>query len=328
MITPVEQLKAIKELLEKGSISISEYESLKQKIIGGNNNTTDPVPSEVKPGEESSQSKPQYGSKNKLILIAGLLLFILVVILLFTRDTDGDGVGNFSDACPDVAGLAHCSGCPDIDNDSIGDQEDKCPDEPGLVINNGCPDSDQDGVVDQLDNCPAIAGTGPNGCMVLDGSQSMDDRITEIRNWFKDAENSLDERPIGRSESFMEEAEGMDYLQHVVSYELTSQDQVYLVKKQGANGYEETIKFYFRHHNLYFIYGKGNSQVERFEYRSYFTREGYPLKVQVNKGPAFMDKLPKETYFDQATCKKLIKKYISTLNLIQNALKQSHEDRY
>lgn len=80
-------------------------------------------------------------------------------------DTDGDGIIDSEDACPDVAGLAELKGCPDADGDGIADGEDACPNEKGSKANNGCPDSDGDGVVDGKDNCPNEAGPAANnGC--------------------------------------------------------------------------------------------------------------------------------------------------------------------
>ena len=42
-------------------------------------------------------------------------------------DTDGDGVYDKHDACPEVAGLEEFNGCPDSDGDGIQDSEDTCP---------------------------------------------------------------------------------------------------------------------------------------------------------------------------------------------------------
>ena len=39
-------------------------------------------------------------------------------------DSDGDGVADPNDACPDVAGLAKFKGCPDSDGDGIEDGKD------------------------------------------------------------------------------------------------------------------------------------------------------------------------------------------------------------
>ncbi|GGG93850.1 cell envelope biogenesis protein OmpA [Polaribacter pacificus] len=78
-------------------------------------------------------------------------------------DTDGDGVQDSEDACVNVAGLASLNGCPDADGDGIADKDDMCPDAKGSAANNGCPDSDGDGVVDRDDKCPNVAGPVANG---------------------------------------------------------------------------------------------------------------------------------------------------------------------
>ncbi|WP_417800473.1 OmpA family protein [Tenacibaculum sp.] len=80
-------------------------------------------------------------------------------------DTDGDGIKDSDDACPEVAGLAALNGCPDADGDGIADKDDACPTEKGTKANNGCPDADGDGVVDGKDKCPNTAGPAANnGC--------------------------------------------------------------------------------------------------------------------------------------------------------------------
>ena len=90
-------------------------------------------------------------------------------------DTDGDGVYDKFDACPDVFGLAEFDGCPDTDGDGIIDSEDACPNEAGLAEFNGCPDSDGDGIADKDDECPNEAGTKENrGCPDTDGDTVID----------------------------------------------------------------------------------------------------------------------------------------------------------
>lgn len=80
-------------------------------------------------------------------------------------DTDGDGIEDRRDACPEEAGLAEFDGCPDTDGDGIPDPEDDCPEEAGLAELNGCPDADGDGVPDNEDDCPNEAGPEENnGC--------------------------------------------------------------------------------------------------------------------------------------------------------------------
>lgn len=80
-------------------------------------------------------------------------------------DTDGDGIEDRQDACPEEAGLPEFDGCPDTDGDGVPDNEDDCPEEAGLPELNGCPDADGDGVPDNEDDCPEEAGPEENnGC--------------------------------------------------------------------------------------------------------------------------------------------------------------------
>ena len=85
-------------------------------------------------------------------------------------DTDGDGVYDKNDECPDVPGLEEFAGCPDSDGDGIADKIDACPEKAGTVEMNGCPDSDGDGISDIEDACPDQAGSiEMNGCPDSDG---------------------------------------------------------------------------------------------------------------------------------------------------------------
>jgi len=63
-------------------------------------------------------------------------------------------------------------GCPwpDTDGDGILDKDDKCPNNPGPKENDGCPykDTDGDGVLDKDDDCPNVPGPKENnGCPVI-----------------------------------------------------------------------------------------------------------------------------------------------------------------
>ncbi|GLB53107.1 cell envelope biogenesis protein OmpA [Neptunitalea chrysea] len=78
-------------------------------------------------------------------------------------DSDGDGIEDAKDACPNEAGLEEFMGCPDSDGDGIADKDDKCPKVPGLKTLNGCPDADADGITDADDKCPQVAGPIANG---------------------------------------------------------------------------------------------------------------------------------------------------------------------
>jgi OmpA-OmpF porin, OOP family len=98
-------------------------------------------------------------------------------------DTDGDGIYDKDDACPDVAGLAAFNGCPDTDGDGIEDSKDECPNEAGLAEFNGCPDTDGDGVADKNDNCPTVAGLKAlAGCPDADGDgvTDADDKCVDV----------------------------------------------------------------------------------------------------------------------------------------------------
>ena len=86
------------------------------------------------------------------------------------KDTDGDGIFDKNDDCPETPGLAEFNGCPDSDGDGIQDSEDDCPNEAGLAEFNGCPDTDSDGIPDPQDDCPTEAGLKSlNGCPDADG---------------------------------------------------------------------------------------------------------------------------------------------------------------
>jgi outer membrane protein OmpA-like peptidoglycan-associated protein len=97
------------------------------------------------------------------------------------KDTDGDGIPDDVDACPnepeDHKEPDPNDGCPTIDRDGDGipDSVDKCPDEPedkdGVQDADGCPetDADHDGIPDAKDACPKEPGQPDpdpkkNGC--------------------------------------------------------------------------------------------------------------------------------------------------------------------
>ncbi|MEZ5360695.1 MAG: OmpA family protein [Candidatus Zixiibacteriota bacterium] len=77
-------------------------------------------------------------------------------------DSDGDGILNGLDDCPQTPrsaiGFVDIYGCPiDSDFDGVPDFEDQCKDGPegALVDEFGCPlDTDGDGIFDGLDDCP------------------------------------------------------------------------------------------------------------------------------------------------------------------------------
>lgn len=97
------------------------------------------------------------------------------------KDSDGDGVPDYKDQCPDTpSGVTVDShGCPlDADNDGVPDYQDKCPNTPdGVQVDaSGCPlDADNDGVPDYQDKCPntpAGVKVDATGCPLVTDSDS------------------------------------------------------------------------------------------------------------------------------------------------------------
>jgi outer membrane protein OmpA-like peptidoglycan-associated protein len=100
------------------------------------------------------------------------------------KDTDGDGIYDKDDACPEIAGLKQFNGCPDTDGDGIADKDDSCPEIAGPVEFNGCPDTDGDGIADKDDACPEVAGLKSlGGCPDADGDGITDksDKCPEVK---------------------------------------------------------------------------------------------------------------------------------------------------
>ncbi len=93
-----------------------------------------------------------------------------VTFKLGSLDSDGDGISDKNDECPEIPGLEEFAGCPDTDGDGIADKEDQCPDQAGTKEMMGCPDTDGDGIADKDDECPNSAGgSETNGCPDSDG---------------------------------------------------------------------------------------------------------------------------------------------------------------
>jgi OOP family OmpA-OmpF porin len=100
------------------------------------------------------------------------------------KDTDGDGIYDKDDACPEIAGLPEFKGCPDTDKDGIQDSADSCPEVAGLAEFNGCPDTDGDGIIDSEDSCVDVKGTKiMKGCPDADGDgvADKDDKCPTVK---------------------------------------------------------------------------------------------------------------------------------------------------
>ena len=96
-------------------------------------------------------------------------------------DSDGDGVPDKKDQCPDHPGLIELNGCPDSDGDGISDTKDQCPNNFGSTSMNGCPDSDGDGISDINDPCPLKAGQNGEPCPDSDGD-GLNDNVDNCPN--------------------------------------------------------------------------------------------------------------------------------------------------
>ncbi len=110
--------------------------------------------------------------------------FAGLVLKFGGKDTDGDGIYDKDDACPEVAGLKQFNGCPDTDGDGIEDSKDSCPQVAGPAEFNGCPDTDGDGIADKDDACPDVAGLKSlNGCPDADGDGITDkaDKCPDVK---------------------------------------------------------------------------------------------------------------------------------------------------
>lgn len=107
------------------------------------------------------------------------------------KDSDGDGVYDNLDKCPDTpAGVSVDSfGCPlDSDGDGVPDYLDQCPNTPsGVKVDaKGCPlDSDGDGVPDYLDQCPNTPRTvkvDEKGCPIDSDRDGVPDYMDQCPN--------------------------------------------------------------------------------------------------------------------------------------------------
>ena len=107
------------------------------------------------------------------------------------KDSDGDGVPDNKDACPNTPLGAHvdAKGCPiDSDSDGVPDGIDQCPNTPaGATVDaKGCPtDSDGDGVPDGIDQCPNTppgATVDAKGCPADSDGDGVPDGLDKCPN--------------------------------------------------------------------------------------------------------------------------------------------------
>jgi len=107
-------------------------------------------------------------------------------------DSDGDGIIDYNDQCPNQAGSEETDGCPDSDDDGVKDSEDEFPNDPRCQKDSDgdtiCDskddfpsdpgkqfDQDGDGVADSPDKCPRTPGDPRyDGCPDSDGDEVPD----------------------------------------------------------------------------------------------------------------------------------------------------------
>ncbi|WP_090755027.1 OmpA family protein [Nonlabens sp. Hel1_33_55] len=149
-------------------------------------------------------------------------------------DSDGDGIKDSEDECPYVAGPAETNGCPDSDGDTVLDKDDKCPETPGLVALMGCPDSDGDGIADGDDECPNEAGLAKfNGCPDTDGD-GIADKDDECPNEAGVAELNGCPRPAVPT---VQEQEQLNAYAKTILFELNKSD----IQAQSAQTLSDII---------------------------------------------------------------------------------------
>lgn len=147
-----------------------------------------------------------------------------------SKDSDGDGVKDGDDACPDTPANVEVDarGCPvDSDGDGVADYMDNCPDTPaGARVNSqGCPmDSDDDGVFDGLDRCPntpAGATVDANGCPMDSDGDGVYDGLDRCPDTPRGAEVDREGCPLPEPEPEPETAP-MSYTFEDINFEFDS----------------------------------------------------------------------------------------------------------
>lgn len=195
-------------------------------------------------------------------------------------DSDGDGIQDSQDACPNEAGLAEFNGCPDRDGDGIMDKEDYCPDEAGLEQFNGCPDSDGDGVMDKDDDCPNEAGLVENrGCPLVDtdgdGIADKDDDCPNIAGEASNRGCPMVTQEVQKQITDLARA----IFFNVNKFTFTDETQIRLAKISGILDHYKNINFTVEGHTDdtgAAAYNKKLSQKRADAVRDYLVEHGFP----------------------------------------------------
>lgn len=129
-------------------------------------------------------------------------------------DSDADGVADYRDRCPDTPAGARVDerGCPtDGDGDGVYDGIDRCADTPqgATVDERGCPsDGDDDGVLDGIDRCPetpAGVRVDERGCPVDSDGDGVPDGPDQCPNTSPGTEVDEEGCPVSEIQRQLEE---------------------------------------------------------------------------------------------------------------------------
>ncbi len=207
-----EQIQNLIALRDSGAISEDEFKEM-MKILKQESNKNILLTHQENSTARHHHYQPDLADKKKRFInweiLKGIILVVVCFSLLFFLgylfkipsslwDKDKDGVYNWSDSCPDIAGNHIAKGCPDTDNDGVADQNDQCMYEPG-GIPGGCPDSDNDGVLDKDDKCVHEYGLAiDQGCPVIKRDTIKKDSKSYVKKRSKESKDKL-RSPIDRS---------------------------------------------------------------------------------------------------------------------------------